>query len=629
MADRRLDIVLAAKDMTAKGFAAVQGRIASIGRSVISLQGSLLALAGVGGFGALGKSMIDTAASFEKLEIKLNGLTKGKGKETLERLNDLAIDLPVNTRELVDTFAMMTAMGLKPMEEEMLTLVDVASVFGQETLPRVARALGQMQTLGRLSAEELNQLSEAGIDARKYLTQAFGMTVEDLKKSQISIEEIIDAIWKGLNADFGGQAKAAMDSWDGMVTQFKSNWMELERQVANAGIFELLKDNLSDVNQRMSDFIKNNDELIRQNVAEAIDVLTTSVQRLASAYEKMTKVRDFAWKYFPPAMIYRNAGKLIDEETARANQAQGYYSGMFSIDNRASEAEFRGKEMAGYGGAAGYPFGGPAPSGGDGAAADAVLRSMGLGQDTEDKIDAALSGYIDAYRDFLDEQKTLNSEYLIAIAQGQGLYKFDPEQARFEGGQGQEQYVNELIANMERSSDAMKTMAEETSWSMQGAFANFFDVTSEGFLSLESLVQGVGQSITRALADALSKQVVGSTFSFLGLASAHGNVFSGGRHVPFAKGGIVSRPTVFPFASGIGLMGEAGPEAIMPLTRTPGGDLGVKSQGGGGNTYVNIQAADAKSFSDMVRRNPGAIIKTINQAIAYNGSTRAVIRGTT
>src|SRR5262249_32262662 len=59
---------------------------------------------------------------------------------------------------------------------------------------------------------------------------------------------------------------------------------------------------------------------------------------------------------------------------------------------------------------------------------------------------------------------------------------------------------------------------------------------------------------------------------------AHGGVIS-----PFAKGGwVVDSPTLFPMAGGAGLMGEAGPEAIMPLTRTSGGDLGVNTSGAGG-----------------------------------------------
>jgi lambda family phage tail tape measure protein len=65
--------------------------------------------------------------------------------------------------------------------------------------------------------------------------------------------------------------------------------------------------------------------------------------------------------------------------------------------------------------------------------------------------------------------------------------------------------------------------------------------------------------------------------------SANGNAFGANGIIPFAKGGIVNSPTLFPFAKGIGLMGEAGPEAILPLSRGPGGKLGVMASGGGGD----------------------------------------------
>jgi len=60
--------------------------------------------------------------------------------------------------------------------------------------------------------------------------------------------------------------------------------------------------------------------------------------------------------------------------------------------------------------------------------------------------------------------------------------------------------------------------------------------------------------------------------------------------IPFARGGVVSSPTMFPMAGGRnGLMGEAGPEAIMPLKRTASGDLGVRVDGSrGGSTQVNV-----------------------------------------
>jgi len=79
---------------------------------------------------------------------------------------------------------------------------------------------------------------------------------------------------------------------------------------------------------------------------------------------------------------------------------------------------------------------------------------------------------------------------------------------------------------------------------------------------------------------------------------ANGASFTQGRVTPFAKGGVVSTPTAFPMRGGTGLMGEAGPEAIMPLERGADGRLGVRSGGGAGPVTVNmnITTADAPSF---------------------------------
>lgn len=71
--------------------------------------------------------------------------------------------------------------------------------------------------------------------------------------------------------------------------------------------------------------------------------------------------------------------------------------------------------------------------------------------------------------------------------------------------------------------------------------------------------------------------------------AANGAVISQGNVVPFARGGIVDRPTLFPMARGAGLMGEAGPEAIMPLRRGRDGRLGVSSGGRNADRPIIIE----------------------------------------
>lgn len=65
---------------------------------------------------------------------------------------------------------------------------------------------------------------------------------------------------------------------------------------------------------------------------------------------------------------------------------------------------------------------------------------------------------------------------------------------------------------------------------------------------------------------------------------------------PFAKGGVIASPSYFPLGRGMGLAGEAGPEAIMPLQRGADGRLGVAGGGGAVTVTFNVTTSDARSF---------------------------------
>ncbi|CDH34751.1 hypothetical protein XBI1_470006 [Xenorhabdus bovienii str. Intermedium] len=110
------------------------------------------------------------------------------------------------------------------------------------------------------------------------------------------------------------------------------------------------------------------------------------------------------------------------------------------------------------------------------------------------------------------------------------------------------------------------------------------------------------------------------------------------------SGQIVSSPTFFAFAKGAGLMGEAGPEAIMPLTRSADGSLGVraiapKGLGGRDNTNINVYITDGKTESSSSKGDSEAFGRRFAQAVAQvyyterdrdlrqGGAINKVIRG--
>lgn len=121
-------------------------------------------------------------------------------------------------------------------------------------------------------------------------------------------------------------------------------------------------------------------------------------------------------------------------------------------------------------------------------------------------------------------------------------------------------------------------------------------------LVLNNAVNSLGNSFGSSLAS-----MAGSLF-----ANANGNVIAGGRIQPFAKGGVVSSPMLFPMRGGVGLAGEAGAEAILPLRRGADGRLGVAAGGGAAPVQItfNVTTADADSF----RRSETQIAAMLNRA---------------
>lgn len=103
------------------------------------------------------------------------------------------------------------------------------------------------------------------------------------------------------------------------------------------------------------------------------------------------------------------------------------------------------------------------------------------------------------------------------------------------------------------------------------------------------------------------------------LPFADGAPFSQGRVMPFATGGIVSGATPFGMRGGMGVMGEAGPEAIMPLARGPDGKLGVRGGGGASTSIVmNITTPDVQGFA----RSQNQIAAQMNRALGRAGRNR-------
>lgn len=134
---------------------------------------------------------------------------------------------------------------------------------------------------------------------------------------------------------------------------------------------------------------------------------------------------------------------------------------------------------------------------------------------------------------------------------------------------------------------------------------------------LEDVLRRIGLSIAGLALEQGLKPLQGMASSlFATLLGGLTGVAKGGvPAVPFASGGVVSRPTYFPMGGSLGLMGEAGPEAILPLQRGPDGRLGVAAGGGGGgvNVVFNVSTPDASSFRKSEAQMTGMLARAVSR----------------
>jgi phage-related minor tail protein len=178
----------------------------------------------------------------------------------------------------------------------------------------------------------------------------------------------------------------------------------------------------------------------------------------------------------------------------------------------------------------------------------------------------------------------------------------------------------------------LRKSSEDFGRSITGAFAKgvadgkkFEDVLKNiGKVMVENLLKSALKPIELALsqfADTGLRTLFSSIQPFPDRSAqppgfAHGAAFSGGRVRPFAAGGVIAAPTYFPMAGGsLGLMGERGSEAIMPLSRGADGKLGVRAESGGQRAapiIVQVTTPDADSF----RRSESQISAAIARAAA-------------
>ncbi len=216
-----------------------------------------------------------------------------------------------------------------------------------------------------------------------------------------------------------------------------------------------------------------------------------------------------------------------------------------------------------------------------------------------------------------------------------GLDGFDTQVAALERTIGTAKTMTSAfsseLAKMNTSLNSTNNSVDGLSRGISRGLRSAFDGLVFDGITLSDALKKVANSMVNAAYSAAIKPVTNYYGGLLatgigavlgqGGAFANGAGFSQGRVMPFANGGVVAGPTTFPMRGGTGLMGEAGPEAIMPLTRGANGRLGVEMNGAGGrpiNITMNISTPDVVGF----QRSQSQIAAQMSRALGRGQRNR-------
>lgn len=252
-----------------KGFADKCNKMTGALSAIAAVQLGSVFTGMAGGILNMGVASVQAAAQMRQYEIAFQTMLKSAeaGTQMLRDLQQFAAETPFDVPGVVSAGQQLMAFGFKAEEIiPMLTnLGDAASGLGlgTEGVSRLAYALGQMQTSGKLNAQDMMQLTSAGIAAWDMLAQAAGKTVAEMKdlcsKGAIDSKAAVQTIVAGMNEQFGGMMAKTSDEVAGLLANIEETAGNTSAAVGKylteafniKGILKDVSDRLGEFQQKM------------------------------------------------------------------------------------------------------------------------------------------------------------------------------------------------------------------------------------------------------------------------------------------------------------------------------------------------------------------------------------------
>ena len=640
--------------------------LATISDGFRGLNGLLL---GLGGGFTLAKIFGDTA-TLESQTRSLEVLTgsAAQAADIIGQLRSFANVTPFESTELIETAKRLNAFGVQGQRVVEVTkrLGDVAGATGAN-INELATAYGQVVAKGRLQGEELLQFQERGVALQQELQKMYGLSGKELQKAleqgripaqavEVAIQRLTEKGGKYANG-----AIAQSDTLKGKLSTLSDAFTNLAINIGKKlePIFKFLLDRTTELINRLNSGFAGASENIRQQIGakrlQNAGVGRTYSDAQGNVYSTITGRLVQAAK--PPSRS--GGGSLATPPLVPGSSSTGGSKAKEIIDITAQEldlsmmlnrAKLNGNKLVQA--ELEYMM----------TLLDLDKQKLGirrrqqLGANNattllQTQVDYAKELGTSVAQDFIKRQE-LQEKYnrtvedlkiKAGLITGEELKKVEINREleaiiqRLPGlTDAQIAKLRELIqANQDVKKSFKDTFGDslkeyykqltdfgtQVADSVKAAFKGLEDqlvsFVTTGKLNFADLANSIIQDFARiAIQQAIIAPLLGGVGKLFNLPGfAKGGVFAQNGIQPFARGGIVDKPTLFPFANGTGLMGEAGPEAILPLRRGRDGRLGVDAGGGGGgiNVTVNVDATGTKAQGDDGRA--GQFARAISEAV--------------
>lgn len=201
--------------------------------------------------GDISSAVANANAQFERMSVTFGAMLKDKrlGELFASRIEEFAARTPFSSESLMRGAQLLKNYGVQlrkilPAMEAIGNAAAASPGEMQERVGRIALAIGQIKSQGKLMGQELRQLAEAGVGAQEILQKAFKATIPEIqnaiKSGAISIDDVIDELLAGMNRQFEGVMEEQAKTWDGMWERIGDKGQIALRKISGP-LFELAK----------------------------------------------------------------------------------------------------------------------------------------------------------------------------------------------------------------------------------------------------------------------------------------------------------------------------------------------------------------------------------------------------